>query len=265
VIVTLSIDRGYRERISRGFDRLPREPGPARRRDPLQSSSEPPIARPANRLDDPFSRSARCSTRSPGEEIRQGTTDLIRNISQVLDDMTKGQGTLGQLLKNPDLYNNINSFTQSLASVTQKVDQISQSLDVLTSQLKDRKGTLGQLFFSEETAKDFSSALTDASRTLGNLREMTDTMKAGAARSASCSRRMTCTTPPAKRLDEMARAASRIDDLVTKAESSGSILGPCAAGPRQRQCIRRHGGASRAERPRASRKSWPWWSEAKAR
>jgi len=224
VIVTLSIDRGYRERIredSIAYLESQGLLGDAILYIKLGTADSPvqPIGSTIR-----FKERAMLDTLA-GEEIRQGTTDLIRNISQVLDDMTKGQGTLGQLLKNPDLYNNINSFTQSLASVTQKVDQISQSLDVLTSQLKDRKGTLGQLFFSEETAKDFSSALTDASRTLGNLREMTDTMKAGRGSIGKLLAQDDLHDTARKTLDEMARAASRIDDLVTKAESSGSIIG----------------------------------------
>ena len=53
-----------------------------------------------------------------GTEIRESTSDLLKMMVSVLEDINRGEGTLGKLLKNPELYDNLSSFTASMAQTS---------------------------------------------------------------------------------------------------------------------------------------------------
>jgi len=163
-----------------------------------------------------------------GEEISESTGDLIRMITSVLGDISKGQGTLGQLLKNPDLYDNLNAFTKSMALLTQQIESISKELDVVLDELKGQKGALGQLIFSEEYAKTLSKATSDAGALIASLRVVAESVEKGEGAVGKLVRDSSLHDSARKAIDDVARAAARIDSVLARAEDSQSVLGRLA-------------------------------------
>jgi phospholipid/cholesterol/gamma-HCH transport system substrate-binding protein len=188
-----------------------------------------------------------------GEEIRESTTGLLKALTSVLSDASQGQGTLGQFLKNPELYNNLNTFTRSMAVLTQDVAAISKELKEVIAEVKSQKGTLGQLIFSEDYARSFATAVREASVLVGSLREIVDAVKTGKGSVGKLFADDSFHDAGKRALEGLGRASARLDDLLAKAESSRSVLGRVMTDERMGQNVEEL--VSRLERSAASLES----------
>ena len=77
----------------------------------------------------------------------------------VLKQIKGGEGTIGKLLREPELYDNLNSFLKSLAQLTSKLDEVAGDLGEFAEAVGEQKGVLGKLIFSEDYDRDFSRAV----------------------------------------------------------------------------------------------------------
>jgi phospholipid/cholesterol/gamma-HCH transport system substrate-binding protein len=80
-----------------------------------------------------------------GVQITKNTADLLETLIGMLRDLNRGEGTLGQLLKNEELYRNINDFTRVLAEATKQLQGISSEIETLLVAVRTSRGTLGKL------------------------------------------------------------------------------------------------------------------------
>ncbi len=85
-------------------------------------------------------------------------TTMSSRLNSVLVSLEEGQGSLGKMLNDPQLYDNLNRTMADLA--------------VLTEQIKSGEGTLGKLANDE-------SLYNEAVTTMANLRELSDTLNRG--------------------------------------------------------------------------------------
>lgn len=166
-----------------------------------------------------------------GEEISESTQDLIRTISSILQDVARGQGTLGQLLKNPELYDNLSSFTRSMSALTGQVEGIARELTAILTDLRAQKGALGQLLFSEDSAASISRSVGEAAQLIHSLREVTAQIEAGQGTVGKLVKDAALHDAAKKALDDIAAASARLEGLLVRAEASRSILGRVTTDP----------------------------------
>jgi phospholipid/cholesterol/gamma-HCH transport system substrate-binding protein len=114
-----------------------------------------------------------------GPGIVSGTSDLVENMITLLREINSGQGTLGQLLRNPELYENLNQFTKTLAVTTDDLSMISRDLKGIIAEVRQQKGTLGKLIFSEEYARGIQKAVEGANRLLDSLARVVEPVSKG--------------------------------------------------------------------------------------
>ncbi len=224
VLVTLSIEKGYKDRIredSFAWKQTEGLLGDASVHVKLGTASQPVLS-PGSTLR--FKAHVMLDELA-GEEMSASTTDMIKQFTAVLKEVNQGQGSLGQLIKNPELYNNLSNFTASMAVLTKEVQTISTELEGIITEVKSQRGTLGQLIFSEDYARSFSSAVRDASGLIASLREVTDAVKAGKGSVGKLFAGPELYDAGKKAFDDIGRATERIDALLAKAEASGSVLG----------------------------------------
>ncbi|MBS1493923.1 MAG: MCE family protein [Bacteroidetes bacterium] len=67
----------------------------------------------------------------------ENVNQLTKSLSNIVDSVSNGQGTIGQLINNESLFNSVDSTFRSFASSTQKVDvilaKVSQTVDQVTA------------------------------------------------------------------------------------------------------------------------------------
>ena len=128
---------------------------------------------------------------------------MTKDLSEIINKVNTGQGSMGKLINDDDLYNNtnrlINSADKSLGAITTKLDELAGiinslgtgvqsvianvdktvvNIDNLIKDVKSGKGVMGALF-SENSAYDTSIV-----SILGNVVKISEETKKGASRFA---------------------------------------------------------------------------------
>lgn len=82
---------------------------------------------------------------------------LMRKAEVLIDSLNSGQGTMGQLIKNPALFN--------------KISQLTSDLHVVMTSVAEGKGTLGKLVKDDTLYARLNSTVTHLERVTGELDE----------------------------------------------------------------------------------------------
>lgn len=98
--------------------------------------------------------------------LNESTKDaqkIVNDIAQISDKVNKGEGTLGKLVNNSQLYDNLDSLMHAFSNATSNVDQIlykaSNVLSIVTSDIEKLSGSIDTISFNiaEITTKINSS------------------------------------------------------------------------------------------------------------
>lgn len=126
------------------------------------------------------------------EENRQPIKEIVAQLEEVTRKIDQGEGTLGRLVNDPKLYDDVQGAAASLKVISQRLEQGEGSLGKLmvdptlfedvsaavanlktiTDQVVAGKGTVGRLFVEEELYNN-------ANETLAKLREVADKIERG--------------------------------------------------------------------------------------
>lgn len=160
-----------------------------------------------------------------GKEIRESTSEILSRLLEVLRDVNRGEGTIGRLLKDPELYKNLNQFTAAMASATKEVDSIATDLREMLAEVKGQKGTLGKLIFSPKYAEDFSTTLQEAGAILTALRKVSELVQSGEGSLGRLVHDTAAHDALVSSLKSLDSTARRVDAILERAEERESLLG----------------------------------------
>lgn len=126
------------------------------------------------------------------EDNREPIRQVIARLDEVARKIDQGEGSLGRLVNDPKLYDDVQGAAASLKAISQRLEQGEGSLGrmmvdptlfedasaavanlkTITDQVVAGKGTVGRLFVEEEL-------YTNANETLAKLREIADKIERG--------------------------------------------------------------------------------------
>ncbi|MEC7775650.1 MAG: hypothetical protein VYC32_06100, partial [Planctomycetota bacterium] len=145
-----------------------------------------------------------------GAEFTGTAGDVLRELVVVLKAIESGEGTVGKLLREPELYDNLNAFLKSLATLSVKLDQVATDLGTFSDAVTQEKGVLGKLLLSEEYERDLARAIASAAEIV---------VKLEGALSASDDKSSVVT-----RLFFDERLGERLDNVLVKLEAGSDSL-----------------------------------------
>ena len=114
-----------------------------------------------------------------GKDVVKNMKDLSRSLSSLVGEAQNGEGTVGHLMKDPTLYNNVNQAAKNLSSLADRIDQgpgtVSKllssdelyrrldrslaNLNLLLESARSGQGLAGSLFNDKKTAESFRDSL----------------------------------------------------------------------------------------------------------
>lgn len=147
-----------------------------------------------------------------GEQISSGTADLLRQTVDLMQKLNSGEGTIGRLVKDPALYENLTELAKSMDAATRELVRVADEFDGVLREVRDQRGLLGKLLLSEEYARTFTESLSDARDVLGNLREITSGLQDGRGAAGSV-------------LARLDRAMGSLESILAKIERGEGSLG----------------------------------------
>lgn len=145
-----------------------------------------------------------------GAEFTGTAGDVLRELVVVLKAIESGKGTVGKLLREPELYDNLNAFLKSLATLSVKLEQVATDLGTFSDSVSQEKGVLGKLLFSEEYERDLGRAIASTAEIAARLE---GALSASADKSSVVTRLF---------FDE--RLGERLDNVLVKLEAGSDSL-----------------------------------------
>ena len=145
-----------------------------------------------------------------GAEFTGTAGDVLRELVVVLKAIESGEGTVGKLLREPELYDNLNAFLKSLATLSVKLEQVATDLGTFSDSVSQEKGVLGKLLFSEEYERDLGRAIASTAEIAVRLE---GALSASADKSSVVTRLF---------FDE--RLGERLDNVLVKLETGSDSL-----------------------------------------
>jgi phospholipid/cholesterol/gamma-HCH transport system substrate-binding protein len=166
-----------------------------------------------------------------GPELVSGTADLLENMVSVLKEINSGKGSLGQLLKNPELYDNLNRFAHSLAGTSEDLQKITSDLQGIIVEVRSQKGTLGKLVFSEDYAAQFTHAIQSVNLLMDSLTKVFDPIGKGEGTLGKLVHDDQLHGKISAALDKLSSAAGRMDTSLRNLVENRSIVGRALEDP----------------------------------
>jgi phospholipid/cholesterol/gamma-HCH transport system substrate-binding protein len=96
----------------------------------------------------------------------------LTNLQQITDKVNKGEGTLGRIISDPKLYDDL---TATVAEIKTSVGEAKTFLDnaqAIMADIKSGKGTIGALVYDPKTAEDLKASI-------ANVRAVSDKISRG--------------------------------------------------------------------------------------
>jgi phospholipid/cholesterol/gamma-HCH transport system substrate-binding protein len=114
-----------------------------------------------------------------GEDITASANDVIRALVAILQNLQEGQGTIGQLLKNPRLYQDVTTLAASISTLSRDLAEISLEIKEIVRGLRSEEGIVGKLLFSPAYADELERALRGAAMFVESLAVIAQRVEAG--------------------------------------------------------------------------------------
>jgi phospholipid/cholesterol/gamma-HCH transport system substrate-binding protein len=96
----------------------------------------------------------------------------MANIRQVTDKMNKGEGTLGKLINDPKLHDDLLATVADIKGAAAEAKTFVDNAQAIVDQVKAGKGTLGALVYDETTGNDVKASVK-------NIRDVSDKLARG--------------------------------------------------------------------------------------
>jgi len=106
------------------------------------------------------------------EENRVNLTAAVANLREVSEKINKGEGTVGRLLNDPALYDQVLAAVEDIRQASENASKLTADAADVFATIREGKGVVGTLVYNEETRAQVEA-------TLANVREITDKLNSG--------------------------------------------------------------------------------------
>ena len=105
-------------------------------------------------------------------ENRESITKATDNLQQITDKVNRGEGTLGKLINDPKLHEDLVATIGDIKNSAAEAKTFIATAQAIIDQVKSGKGTIGTLVFDDKAASDLKASI-------ANLRSVSDKISRG--------------------------------------------------------------------------------------
>lgn len=105
-------------------------------------------------------------------ENQEKVTATMTNLQDITSKVNQGQGTLGKLVNDPALHNELLAAVQDIKGAAANAKDFMANAQAIVDQVKSGKGTIGTLVYDETAASDLKA-------TVANFRAVSDKIAKG--------------------------------------------------------------------------------------
>lgn len=160
-----------------------------------------------------------------GVELTQQTAVLMNQMVSILRDLQEGQGVLGRLLNDPELYKTLSGIISSVEQFGRELQDISVGVNEMVNKVKSERGLLGKVLFSSDYEQKIARSLDDASSLIEALNGMAETVRRGEGSLGKALADDRLYRESLAAVEELASAARSVTGVLENAQAERSILG----------------------------------------
>ena len=108
----------------------------------------------------------------PISDNRDKIGSTLTNLQQITDKMNRTEGTLGRLVNDAKLHDELVASVQQIKAAAAEARAFVASAEGVVDQVKQGKGAVGALVYDQKTADDLKAAV-------ANLRSVSDKISRG--------------------------------------------------------------------------------------
>jgi phospholipid/cholesterol/gamma-HCH transport system substrate-binding protein len=102
----------------------------------------------------------------------QRVNDTMTNLQEITDKINHGQGTLGKLVNDPALHDELMATVAEIKTAATQANQFATNAEGIMDQIKSGQGTVGALIYDQKAADDIRTSI-------ANLRSVSDKLAKG--------------------------------------------------------------------------------------
>ncbi len=106
------------------------------------------------------------------EENRENLTATITHLKSVSEKIDSGEGTIGRLLNDPELYDEVLAAVDDIRVASENASRLTEDAADVFATIRQGKGPIGTLVYDEAVAEQITVTMT-------NIREITDKLNQG--------------------------------------------------------------------------------------
>lgn len=106
------------------------------------------------------------------QDNRSRIDSLLTNLDQISSKLNQGQGTLGRLINDEDMYNELMGTVSEIKAAAKGAQTTMDEARLIFTDVRQGKGTLGMLLYDDTIGKDLQA-------TMGNFRTLSDKLATG--------------------------------------------------------------------------------------
>jgi len=95
------------------------------------------------------------------EQVTENLVGITESIKVVVDRLKKGEGTIGKLLVDDRVFNNLDTLLGRLSGFSQNFDTFAENLKAFSDKLNSNKGTVQRLLTEDAIYKDLQAFVAD--------------------------------------------------------------------------------------------------------
>jgi phospholipid/cholesterol/gamma-HCH transport system substrate-binding protein len=105
-------------------------------------------------------------------ENSERVNKTMTNLQEITDKINHGEGTLGLLVNNPDLHDQLLSTVAEIKTTAAQAKEFVSNAEGIMDQIKSGQGTIGTLIYDQKAADDIRTSL-------ANIRDVSDKLAKG--------------------------------------------------------------------------------------
>jgi phospholipid/cholesterol/gamma-HCH transport system substrate-binding protein len=106
------------------------------------------------------------------EENRENLASTVANLKSVSEKIDSGEGTIGRLLNDPALYDEVLAAVADIRTASKNASRLTEDAADVFATIRQGKGAIGTLVYNDEIGKQIEVTLT-------NIREISDKLNQG--------------------------------------------------------------------------------------
>jgi phospholipid/cholesterol/gamma-HCH transport system substrate-binding protein len=106
------------------------------------------------------------------EENRENLASTMSNLKSVSQKIDSGEGTIGRLLNDPGLYDEVLAAVADIRTASENASRVTEDAADVFATIRQGKGAIGTLVYNDEIGHQIEVTLT-------NIREITDKLNSG--------------------------------------------------------------------------------------